>query len=183
MKRLIIAALIGVASIANINWANAQISVNVNIGSQPLWGPAGYDHVDYYYLPEVDSYYYVPTGQYIYLLNGVWARRSALPTRYRNFDLYRTYKVVLNGDKPYLRHNDHVNKYKNYRTSYNKQVPIRDHKDKKYDVVRNRPNVGNNRPNVDRRPGNKGNSRPERAGNEGKGRSENHGKGENRGKH
>ncbi|WEK20620.1 MAG: hypothetical protein P0Y49_05645 [Candidatus Pedobacter colombiensis] len=167
MKKLIIAALIGVASIANINWAHAQIRLSINIGSQPLWGPVGYDHVDYYYLPEIDAYYYVPTGQYIYLVNGAWVWRSYLPARYRNIDLYRTYKVVVNGDKPYLRHNDYRNKYRNYRTSYNKQVIIRDSKDRKYDVVRNRPN---NRPTPSHptRPGNGGPSRPERPGNGGK---------------
>lgn len=186
MKKLIIAALIGAASIANINWAHAQIKVNINIGSQPLWGPAGYDHVDYYYLPEIDCYYYVPTGQYIYLVNGAWVWRSSLPARYRNFDLYRTYKVVVNGDKPYLRHNDYRNKYRNYRTSYNKQIPIRDHKDKKYDVVRNRPNngrPGNNGGVRPERPGNNGGGRPERPGNDGKGRPENRGKSENHERH
>jgi len=26
--------------------AQVHVSVNVNIGSQPQWGPVGYDHVD-----------------------------------------------------------------------------------------------------------------------------------------
>jgi len=177
MKKLIIAALIGVASIANINWAYAQIRINVNIGSQPLWGPVGYDHVDYYYLPEIDSYYYVPTRQYIFMSNGAWVWRSSLPDRYRNFDLYRTYKVVLNGDRPYLRYNDHRNTYRNYRSSYNKQVPIRDSRDRKYEELRNRPD------NDRRHGGNNGGGRPERPGNDGKGRAEHHGRGENHGKH
>ena len=35
------------------NFASAQVSVNVsfNVDAQPEWGPAGYDHVNYYYMP------------------------------------------------------------------------------------------------------------------------------------
>ena len=160
MKKIIIAALIGVASISSVKYASAQVSVNINIGSQPLWGPTGYDHVDYYYLPEMDAYYYVPTGQYIYLVNNNWVWRKSLPDRYRNIDLYRTYKVVVNGDKPYLRHSTYVNKYKNYRSAYNQQTLIRDSKDKKYQAVH--------------RPERKDNVRPGRKENEGKGKPENH---------
>jgi hypothetical protein len=32
---------------------HSQVSVNVNIGSPPLWGPSGYSNIDYYYLPDV----------------------------------------------------------------------------------------------------------------------------------
>jgi hypothetical protein len=41
--------------------ATAQIRVrfNVNIASQPVWGPVGYDHAEYYYLPDIDMFYYV----------------------------------------------------------------------------------------------------------------------------
>jgi hypothetical protein len=46
--------------------ASAQVRVNINIGSQPVWGPVGYDHVDYYYLPDIETYYYVPTRQFVY---------------------------------------------------------------------------------------------------------------------
>jgi hypothetical protein len=27
---------------------HSQVSVNVNIGSPPLWGPSGYSNIDYY---------------------------------------------------------------------------------------------------------------------------------------
>lgn len=182
MKKILTAVLFGVASMFSINHASAQISLSVNIGSQPLWGPTGYDHVDYYYLPEVDAYYYVPGNQYVYLVNGAWVRRSTLPAKYRNVDLYRTYKVVMNGDRPYLNHKVNYNKYRNYRTAYNKQSPIRDSRDKKYDVVRNRPNVARpqnqvGRPNQNQvsRPNRQEQARPVRNENNGKG-NENHGR-------
>ena len=52
--------------------ALAQVRVNINIGSQPVWGPVGYDHVDYYYLPDIETYYYVPARQFVYFNNGRW---------------------------------------------------------------------------------------------------------------
>lgn len=170
MKKIIIAALIGVASIASTNYANAQVNVNVNIGSQPLWGPTGYDHVDYYYLPEVDSYYYVPGNQYVYKVNNTWVKRSTLPAQYRNVDLYRTYKVVMNGDKPYLKHPDHRVKYKSYKSSYNKQTPIRDSRDNKYKEAKSHPGKGNTNHTKVEKGKNGKDHRSENNGNNGKGR-------------
>ena len=74
---------------------NAQVSVNVNIGSPPLWGPVGYTEVQYYYLPDVEAYYDVHTSMFIYYYGGVWIHRAFLPTHYRYYDLYSGYKVVL----------------------------------------------------------------------------------------
>ena len=31
--------------------AQVKVGFSVNIGTQPEWGPVGYDHVEYYYLP------------------------------------------------------------------------------------------------------------------------------------
>ena len=62
--------------------ANAQVTLRVNIATQPIWGPVGYDHVEYYYLPDIDSYYYVPDHKFIYLEGGRWISRSSLPQRY-----------------------------------------------------------------------------------------------------
>ena len=101
------------SAIAIYQPAKAQVSLQVNIGSQPNWGPRGYDHVDYYYLPEVQSYYYVPTRQFVYLERNKWVHRKSLPSRYRNYDLYGGRKVVINQPRPYLQH--HV-----YQSSYNK---------------------------------------------------------------
>ena len=93
----------------------AQISVNLNIGSPPRWGPTGYNDVGYYYLPDVESYYDVRASMFIYLSGGVWVHRSYLPGRYRNYDLYGGYKVVINdyhGNRTYEHFNEHRMKYK-----------------------------------------------------------------------
>lgn len=114
---------IGMFAIKN---SQAQVSVSVNIGTQPLWGPANYDYVEYYYLPEADIYYYVPTSQYIYFSGGRWITVSYLPAHY-HIDLYRTYKVVINEPRPYMNHHVYRDRYSRYKHSYNKQAPLRDY--------------------------------------------------------
>lgn len=105
---------------ANAN--HAQVSVSVNIGSPPQWGPVGYSEVSYYYLPDVESYYDIRGGQFIFLSNGVWIRSHSLPYRYRNYDLYNGYKVVLNdyrGPAPYVHYKEHkVKYYKGYKKGH-----------------------------------------------------------------
>lgn len=104
----------------------AQVSVNVNIGSPPQWGPAGYDGERYYYLPDVECYYDVQQSTFIYYERNVWVRRTYLPNRYRNYDLYNGYKVVINnyrGDSPYTNFKDHKMKYaKGYRGGPQKTI-------------------------------------------------------------
>lgn len=95
--------------------AQSQISVNVNIGTPPVWGPRGYDQVRYYYLPDVEAYYDVQSSMFIYISGHQWIHRTYLPVRYRNYDLYNGYKVVLNdyrGNSPYRYFKDHKVKYK-----------------------------------------------------------------------
>jgi len=92
----------------------AQISVQVNLGTPPQWGPSGYTGVQYYYLPDVEAYYDVPSSMFIYF-NGVsWVHRSYLPSRYRNYDLYNGYKVVMpdyHGRTPYIHFREHKKQY------------------------------------------------------------------------
>jgi hypothetical protein len=81
----------------------AQVNVSINIGTQPAWGPIGYDYVDYYYLPDIESYYYVPGQVYIYRSGNSWRRSRQLPARYSYYNVYNSHKVVINGvNKPYL---------------------------------------------------------------------------------
>jgi len=94
----------------------AQVSVHLNIGTPPLWGPAGYSNVRYYYLPDVEAYYDVQSSMFIYFEGRSWVRRSYLQSRYKNYDLYTGYKVVMkdyHGEAPYYNHRE-------YRTLYAK---------------------------------------------------------------
>ena len=110
MRKLLLMASFGLAALV-ASPAKAQVSVNVNIGAQPAWGPAGYNHVDYYYLPEVETYYYVPTRTFIYMNGNRWVKTKHLPSRHRGYDLHRGRKVVINSPRPYLQH-------RNYRSQY-----------------------------------------------------------------
>lgn len=137
MKKLLVLGLL-----VTIGWipyqAAAQVNVNVNIGSQPLWGPVGYDYVDYYYLPDVESYYHVPRRQFIYLQNNRWVFSSSLPSRYRGYDLYSGYKVVVNSRNPYRNFDRDRVAYSRYRHSKGQQV-IRYSNDSRYYVVKGHP--------------------------------------------
>ena len=92
----------------------AQVSVSVNIGSPPLWGPAGYAEARYYYLPDVESYYDIHSTMFICYVGGTWVHRAHLPSIYRNYDLYNGYKVVMTdyyGNAPYMNFKEHKAKY------------------------------------------------------------------------
>jgi hypothetical protein len=116
MKTIKIAILGLFLLIANSN--QAQVSVNINIGTPPDWGPVGYTNMEYYYLPDIQSYYDVRASQFIYFGGNKWVRSSRLPRHYRNYDLYNGYKVVLNdyhGRTPYVYYDKHkVRYYKGY---------------------------------------------------------------------
>ena len=110
----------------------AQVSISLNIGMQPSWGPTGYDHVEYYYIPDIHCYYYVPSHQFIYMSNGHWAFAGELPARYHGFDLYHSYKVVMNEPQPYLHYDQHREEYDHYRGDAHGQEFIHENHDDRY---------------------------------------------------
>ena len=129
MKRLILLSMIVSGMIVSEKSdAQVRVGINVNIGAQPAWGPAGYDHVDYYYMPDIDVYYNVPQRQYIYMDAGRWIYSPALPMRCRNFDIYRGYKVVVNEPRPFMRNDFYREKYRGFRGAYGRQVILRDNR-------------------------------------------------------
>lgn len=138
-KLLLILALL--VSTTQFQTSFAQVNVAINIGNQPIWGPTGYDYVDYYYLPDLDIYYYVPQQQWIYSEGGRWITASVLPPRYRNYDLYGMHKVVINEPKPYLRNQTYRTKYAQFKGRHDQQ-PIRDSRDSKYFVINDHPQHG-----------------------------------------
>ena len=119
---------------------NAQISVNLNLnlGSQPIWGPTGYDYAENYYLPDIDVWYNVPAHRFYYYEGGRWIYGSSLPSRYGNFDLYNSHKVVVNDRQPWIHDDNYRQKYSSFKGRHDQQ-PIRDSKDSKYFVNKNHP--------------------------------------------
>lgn len=175
MKKILSIIALTAALLFTTNNVNAQnISFSINIGSQPAWGPTGYDYVDYYYFPDFNGYYDINNGMFIYLDRGRWITARYLPAIYRHFDLYDVYKVALNIHKPWLYNKRHVNYYGRYRDYRGRQAVIRDSRDNRYHRSRTnyrpwsperhdkydyrphnhkpnnnsgRPSVGSNRPN------------------------------------
>ena len=123
---------------------NAQVSFSIgfNLNNQPAWGPTGYDYAEFYYLPDIEVYYNVPQHRYYYNQGGRWRYSYNLPSRYSNYDLYNSYKVVVNERNPWRNHYTYRDKYSSYRDRHDQQ-PIRDSRDSKYFSNRYHPEYNN----------------------------------------
>jgi hypothetical protein len=130
MKKLIFIIII-CASFMISEKTTAQFGIRVNISNQPMWGPEGYDYVEYYYMPDIQVYYNVQRHRYVYMEHNHWVSRSYLPQRHRNYDVYNARKVVINEPKPYLHHHNNHQRYSGS-SEYSNQKSIRDSRDVKY---------------------------------------------------
>lgn len=93
----------------------AQVSVNVNFGKPPVWAPAKPLETQYYYLPDIDTYYDVPAQRFLYAKKGKWVRAERLPARYSGYNLNKGNIIFLTdyrGNAPYTFHKKHKVKYK-----------------------------------------------------------------------
>jgi hypothetical protein len=116
--------------------------VGINIQDQPGWGPTGYDRADFYYIPDIDSYYSVSEHQYIYRDGTSWRHGASLPATYSNYDPYHSYKAVVSGDKPYENNAAHQTKYNSFKGTKDQPV-IRDSKETKYFANKEHPQHDN----------------------------------------
>jgi hypothetical protein len=107
MKKIACCTLlfIGVAFAKN---ASAQFKSNQE---QPKWAPAGNDQAEYYFLPDIDTYYYVPKKQFIYQSGGHWTFSSKLPAAHQGYDLRAGNKVVCEEAGAYRYYTQHKAKY------------------------------------------------------------------------
>jgi len=110
MKKLFICAIIFLAG-GMISQASAQLRPSSNTDIQPSWGPSGHQYVQYYYLPEISTYYYVPRKQFIYQSDGYWTFSSSLPASLKKFDLRNAEKIVMNEPGAYRYYAQHKEKY------------------------------------------------------------------------
>ena len=156
----------------------AQVSVNVTLPTPPPWGPVGYTEARYYYLPDVEAYYDVPSSMFIYYNRGAWIHRAYLPGRYKNYDLYNGYKVVMSdyhGDAPYNNFKEHKMKYrKGYRGEAQRTIGERPGRGNSGEKMSRQGNQGN-------KESGRGNVRNAGRGND-KNMKESHGKGGGKGK-
>lgn len=137
-KTILIATLLLSGFLFKTAIAQVHVRLNVNIGSQPVWGPVGYDHVEYYYMPDIDAFYSVPRQQYIYQQRGRWVFASSLPIRYHNYDLYSGYKVVINDPTPYRHAETYRSQYGSYKDRHDQEV-IRNSHDPRYFEIKDHP--------------------------------------------
>lgn len=108
LKLIVLGIVLSVSSISQ-----AQLSVNVNVAKPPVWGPAVTTE-QYYYLPEIESYYDVRQRQFISSNNGTWVRTSTLPSRFSGYNLNNGQVVIIKdykGKSPYRYYDTHKVKY------------------------------------------------------------------------
>lgn len=107
MKKL---AIISAIALSGLAFTSASAQVRVNVGFN-LGGPvvvqrpvpvAAYD--DYYYLPEVDSYYSVGENLYYYNDGYDWVSAAYLPGAYRGYNWRNVRSVEIHGNRPYMNH-------------------------------------------------------------------------------
>ena len=120
MKKLLLLATFFI-SISALNYSSAQVrfGLHINVGL-PGWISSGeYNEADYYYLPEIDAYYYVPQRQFIYMNDGNLIFSEELPSWCGNYDLYRGSKVPIYESRPYLHADRYRERYASqYRSDY-----------------------------------------------------------------
>ena len=107
LQKFLLAALLFVA----FSSAQAQVKTTVVL---PDWGVAGNDNARYYYIPDIETYYDIRSGNYVYMNEGKWVKTKTLPTVYQDYDLYDGYKVVLDDE------NEPFADYENIRVKYAK---------------------------------------------------------------
>jgi hypothetical protein len=96
--------------------SNAQLAVNISLGSRPVCHQNRYyyeDNVDYYFLPEIQAYFDNRSGAYVYFNSGGWVRSRYLPDYCRNYDINRGSRIAIEyrGNAPYEYFYSHRQRY------------------------------------------------------------------------
>ncbi|MFT4202731.1 MAG: hypothetical protein QM610_02350 [Chitinophagaceae bacterium] len=99
MKKIFLSLSIAAISMTGYKSANAQVSVQLNIGgilsaaisSAPVVADAG----NYYYYDDINCYYDVANSQYIYPENGAWYYSNTVPVIYRNYNFRNARHIAM----------------------------------------------------------------------------------------
>ncbi|PZP50819.1 MAG: hypothetical protein DI598_04750 [Pseudopedobacter saltans] len=104
MKKIFHSLAIIAISFASYKKAEAQVSVQINVGgifsaaisSAPVMAaPIVANTNDYYYYDDINCYYDVANGQYIYPDNGVWYYSSAVPMLFENYNFRNARHIAM----------------------------------------------------------------------------------------
>jgi hypothetical protein len=79
---------------------------------------AGYTAGNYYYYPEIDTWYDIPNRRFVYFENGRWFYSDAISGKYRYYDIASAYKVQVTEKKPYQHADAYRQLYIAYYTAY-----------------------------------------------------------------
>ena len=139
--RYILVLMVALFTLSSLD-AQVKFKVNINLDSQPIWGPTGNDYVENYYFPDIEAYYNVPQKRFYYNENGRWRSNASLPARFGKVNLYNSYKVVVNEPQPWKNHATNTTKYASFKDKHD-QPTIRDSKDAKYFSNKNHPEHNN----------------------------------------
>jgi hypothetical protein len=84
--------------------------------SNPSWAPPYTQGVRYYYLPDIETYYDLSTGEFVYLNDGQWSYSQDLPSIYSGYDLSNCFTVALDFNiyQPWMHHHYYVSHYPRY---------------------------------------------------------------------
>jgi hypothetical protein len=115
MKKIALLAGIAFSLLTSVS-SQAQVRISFNMGL-PVVQQTWYDYDDdYYYMPEVEAYYNVRRGLYIYPDNGGWVTANCLPPRYNGYT-YGSGRYIRVRDRAPFSRNDYYRRQ--YATNYN----------------------------------------------------------------
>lgn len=104
MKKVILSLAIATISLASYKKADAQVSVQINLGgvfsaaisSAPVMAaPIVANSGDYYYYDDINCYYDVANSQYIYPDNGAWYYSASIPVMFGNYDFRNARRIAM----------------------------------------------------------------------------------------
>ena len=93
---------------------NISVGININTAPREKVRYVEVESPSYYYYPEIETYFDVNSSVYIHFSNNSWVRTKNLPVRYREYDVKRGQRVMIDyrGSRPYNHYHEHKNKYK-----------------------------------------------------------------------
>lgn len=84
--------------------------------NNPVWAPAYYPGVRYYYFPDIECYYDLATRDFIVLNMGQWMYVPSIAPFYSTYNLYNSYIVIVNTRvyQPWMHHHYYLRSYPRY---------------------------------------------------------------------